>query len=154
MLLLNVLMAAAWMALTGDFSPLNFIFGFAASYFILWFVWRAVGPSRYFAKIPQVIGFIGFYLWELIISSLRVAYIVLSPAALRPGVIAVPLDIKTDAEIALLTNVITLTPGTLSLDVASDRSTLYVHAIEAPEPNEFCREIKQNFERRVRELLA
>lgn len=154
MLLLNVLMAVAWTALTGVFAPVNFIFGFAISYFILWFVQRAVGPSRYFAKVPQSIGFLGFYIWELIISSLRVAYIVLSPAALKPAIVAVPLDVKSDAEIALLVNVITLTPGTLSLDVASDRSVLYVHAIEAPEPETFCAEIKQNFERRVRELLA
>ncbi len=154
MLLLNVLMAVAWAALTGDFALVNLAFGFVISYFILWFGQRAVGPSRYFAKIPQVIGFVGFYIWELIISSLRVAYIVLWPAALQPGIIAVPLDVRTDAEVALLTNVVTLTPGTLSLDVASDRSVLYIHAIDVAEPEVFCREIKQNFERRVRELLT
>ncbi|MEL7089262.1 MAG: Na+/H+ antiporter subunit E, partial [Planctomycetota bacterium] len=81
-------------------------------------------------------------------------YDVITPAANRsPAVIGIPLDATTDAEITLLANLITLTPGTLSLDLSEDRRTLYVHAMFADDPEAFCREIKEGFERRVLELL-
>ena len=64
-----------------------------------------------------------------------------------------PLDAKTDAEITLLANVVTLTPGTLSLDVSPDRSTLYVHAMFLESPEALRRDIKEGFEKRILELL-
>ena len=73
--------------------------------------------------------------------------------AARPGVVAIPLEAKTDAEITFLANVITLTPGTLSLDVSEDRSTLYVHTMFLESPEVLRESIKEGFERRVLELL-
>lgn len=154
MFLLNVLLAVAWMALTGQFSPLNFVEGFALGYLILWLVQRATGRSSYFAKVPQVMRFAVFYVWELVLANLRVAYSVLVPSSLHPGVVAVPLDVQTDVEISLLVNLITLTPGTLSLDISADKRVLYVHSISVDDADEFRCQIKEGLERRVRELLA
>jgi multicomponent Na+:H+ antiporter subunit E len=67
--------------------------------------------------------------------------------------VAVPLDVRSDAAITLLANVLTLTPGTLSVDVSTDRRTLYVHALVAPDPDALIREVKERFERRVRGVL-
>jgi multicomponent Na+:H+ antiporter subunit E len=74
---------------------------------------------------------------------------------MRPGVVAIPLDARTDAEITLLANLITLTPGTLSLDVSSDRRMLYIHVmyIDNDDLEEVRRKIKAGFERRVLEVL-
>lgn len=74
---------------------------------------------------------------------------------IRPGIIAVPLDAKTDAEITVLAQVITLTPGTLSMDVSPDRSTLYVHALYVPNGDKqtIIDEIKNGFERRLLEVM-
>ena len=66
---------------------------------------------------------------------------------------AVPLALDRDAEIALLANLITLTPGTLSLDVSPDRRTLYVHAMATTSPDDLRREIQQGFERRILEVF-
>ncbi len=66
---------------------------------------------------------------------------------------AVPLDARTDGQIAVLSNLISLTPGTLSLDVSPDRRTLYVHAMSVSSPDVLRREIKEGFERRVLEAL-
>ena len=62
-----------------------------------------------------------------------------------------PLDLKSDAGITVLANLITLTPGTLSLDVSPDRKTLFVHALHVEDPDAFRREVKEGFERRVKE---
>ncbi len=72
-----------------------------------------------------------------------------------PGVVAIPLDARTEAEIALLANLITLTPGSVSLDLSEDRSLLYVHAmyIDGGDVEAYRRSVKEKLERRVLELL-
>jgi multicomponent Na+:H+ antiporter subunit E len=115
---------------------------------------RITGPSRYFRKIPMAIGFLLFFLKELVLANLRVAMEVVTPRhRMRPGVVAIPLDVETDAEITLLANLVTLTPGTLSLDISTDRRFLYLHAMYINDPESLRREIKDGFERRVLELL-
>jgi multicomponent Na+:H+ antiporter subunit E len=151
MVLLNVLLALIWAALTGQFTPVNLIFGFLFGYLMLWMLRR---PSPYFLKLPQAIAFVLFVVWALTVASIRVAYSILLPMRfLRPGIVAVPLEASTDAEITLLANLITLTPGTLTLDVSTDRRTLYVHAIHVGDPEDFRRNLKASFERRVIEVL-
>ncbi len=72
-----------------------------------------------------------------------------------PGVVAIPLDARTDAEITLLANLITLTPGSVSLDLSEDRRVLYVHAmyIDGGDVEAYRRSVKEGLERRVLELL-
>lgn len=149
----NLLLAVTWAAMTANVTALNLIVGFLLGYVILWFCQLAIRPSNYFAKVPQLIRFLGFYLWELFLANLRVAYDVITPPFyMRPGIIAIPLDVETDAEISLLANLITLTPGTLSLDVSDDRKVLYIHAMYVDDPDTLRREIKQGLERRVLEV--
>jgi multicomponent Na+:H+ antiporter subunit E len=79
-----------------------------------------------------------------------------APASyLCPGVVAIPLDARTDAEITLLANLITLTPGSVSLDLSEDRRVLYVHAmyIDGGDVEAYRRSVKEGLERRVLELL-
>jgi len=71
----------------------------------------------------------------------------------RPGIIALPLDARSDFEISTLASVISLTPGTLSLDVSSDRATLYVHCMFVDDPDEMKRSIKNGLERKLLEVL-
>mgnify|MGYP002064925054 CR=1 FL=1 len=100
------------------------------------------------ATIQQVIGFILFFLWELVLANLRMAVTVLSPRlAIRPAVVAIPLDIRSNAEITLLANLITLTPGTLVVDIRGD--SLFIHWINVTEtdPVAATREIAGRFEK-------
>ncbi len=155
MLLLNVLLALAWVALTGQFTPANLALGFALGYIMLWVAQRGRKPLSYFTKARQVVGFAAFFIWEMIQANLQVTYYILAPhRKMRPGVIAVPLDVRTDMEITLLANMITLTPGTLSLDVSADRRVMYIHSMTLGDDTEqFRRQIKDGFERRVLEVL-
>lgn len=155
-ILWNILLALAWAGMTEDFAPANLAIGFVLGLFVLYFARRVVGTPNYLIKIRQVVGLHLFMIWELILANFRVAYEVLTPNYnMRPGVIAVPLDAKSDAEITLLSCLITLTPGTLSLDVAADRSVLYIHVmyIDNDDIEAFRRTIKDGYERRVLEVL-
>jgi len=150
------LMALAWVTLTGDFSLLNLAAGAVIGFAAL----RIGGLQgradlRFLRRLPRALGFGLFFLKELVTANLRVAAMVLGPQRwLRPALLAVPLDVKSPPEIALLANLITLTPGTLSVDVAPDRGTLYVHCLGVADPEAMRREIKDGLERRVQELFA
>jgi multicomponent Na+:H+ antiporter subunit E len=154
-LLLNILLGFAWVSVTGDLSLTNFLFGVVLGYVLILAFRNTLFPSTtYHYKVFQVLYFILFFIWELILSNLRVAREVLTPNLYaRPGIIGVPLDLDNDLQITILANLITLTPGTLSLDVSSDKKTLYVHTMYVDDPDEFRQSIKQGFEKRVKELF-
>lgn len=156
MLLLNLLLTLAWMLLTGAFTPLNFLIGFLLSFATLWLVGGSISDSsgKYVRRLLQIPSFIIFFLAELIRANLRVTLDVLTPRhRMAPGIVAIPLDVQGDLEITLLANLITLTPGTLSLDVSDDCKVLYVHSMYIYDPDTFRRGIKENLERRIIELL-
>ena len=123
-------------------------------YLILWISKSALGGQKYFRKIPRAIGFFFYFIKELIVANLKVAFDVITPKDyMRPGIVAVPLDTETDMEITLLANLITLTPGTLSLDVSKDKKVLYIHTLYLDDPEEFRNEIKNGMEKRLLEVL-
>jgi multicomponent Na+:H+ antiporter subunit E len=122
---------------------------------ILFFTRRVVGGPTYTRKVWKVLNLVGYFIWELILANLRVAYDVLTPGYhMRPGVIAIPLDARSNAEITLLANMITLTPGSFTIDISADRSVLYLHAMYLDEnPDVYRRRIKDGFERRILDVL-
>lgn len=152
----NLLLAGTWAMATGEFSLGNLIVGFILGYICLLFARRRDDPEHYFARVPLVFVFAVTYLWDLFLANMRVAYDVITPRHyMKPGVIAVPLEVRTDAEIILLSNLITLTPGTLSLDLSQDRRILYVHFmyIDGGDIDRARDEIKNRLERRVLQVL-
>jgi len=154
LLLLNGLLAIAWAALTGSFEPVNLIFGFCLGFIVLWVVMRTEKSNRYFKQFPRVLEFVLFLLTEIIKANFRLAVTVLSPhMPLRPAVVAVPIDLSTEGGIILLANIVSLTPGTLSLDISTDRRVLFIHTIWLDNPEVFSAEIKNGYERRVKEIL-
>lgn len=153
LLLLNLFLALVWGAVTGSFAPGNLLFGFILGFFSLWLVRDRV-DSRNFYRPARIARLIWVFLRELCLSSYRVARDTLRPRmTFQPAIIALPLDLKQDAEIMLLANLISLTPGTLSVDVSSDKSTLYIHAMDVDDPAELCSEIKDGFEHLIKDAL-
>ncbi|MEJ5201702.1 MAG: Na+/H+ antiporter subunit E [Anaerolineales bacterium] len=152
--LVNLLLAIAWSALTGSFQPVDLLFGFLFGYVVLRLTFRSRHPHQYFTRLPKLVEFTLFFIKELILANLCIAVTILSPRMqLRPGVVAVPLDLKTRVGIVFLANMITLTPGTLSLDISVDRKMLYVHTVWLEDADKFRNAIKQEYERRVREIV-
>ena len=152
----NIFLPLIWMALTGAFTFANFVVGFAISSLALWLISSPADVTFivYIIRFFRFIGFFFFFLWELLIANLRVTYRVLTPRhQMRAAIIAIPLDAESDLEITVLANLITLTPGTLSLDVSPDRKTLYIHAMHVRDVEKFRRDIKQRMERRVMEVF-
>lgn len=133
-------------------ATILFLLLFSLLWLSSWFYRRS-----YFRKIPKAINLGLFFLKEMLVANVKVAFDILTPHYyMRPTIIAVPLRAKTNLEIMLLANMITLTPGTLSIDVSKNRKTLYVHAlyVKNNDVEKVKQHIKDGFERRLLELTA
>lgn len=152
--LANLLLAFIWAAVSGSFTLANFIFGFLLGAGTLYLIRQQVGSLGYFRRGWQLTSLALLFFYELVLSAWRVAVLVMSPKMdLKPGIFAYPLKVDRDFEITLLANLITLTPGTLSVDVSEDRRFLYVHAIDCSAPDQTRRDIADGFERKIMEAF-
>ncbi|GAB4480185.1 MAG: Na+/H+ antiporter subunit E [Anaerolineales bacterium] len=148
--LTNILLALLWSFLSGVFNPANLLFGYLIGYLALFFSRRLFAPSNYFGVVERLGRFIFFFVYELFLANFRVAYEVLTPRHnMHPRVIALPLKARTDFEITALAILLSLTPGTLSLDVSADKRVLYIHAMFAEDEEEVRKDIQNNLEARL-----
>lgn len=154
LILANLVLALAWAAVSGSFSGINLLFGFVLGAIALLFIRERVGTGAYLRRIWAILVLSTTFLKELVLSAVRVAVMVLSPRMnMRPGFLAFPLEVESDAEIALLANMISLTPGTLSVDVSDDRKTLFIHFMDVGDAEAAKRDITNGFERQIREVF-
>lgn len=150
-----ILLMLVWATVTGSFTLHNFALGLVLGVLAL-FVTRGEKPQGGYTMRPwPTIILIGLFLKELAMSAISMAALVIRrDLDLKPGIFAYPLKLKSDFEITLLANLITLTPGTLSVDVAADRNTLFVHAIDCSNPDAARAAIASGFERRIMEAFG
>lgn len=153
---LVVILALGWAGITGNFSGLNLLFGGLIGGGAILILRYSIHQQGALGKAGKILSLIGLFLYELLVSAVRVAVVVLHPnlkSVLKPAIVAVPLTAKSDAEITLLANMITLTPGTLTVDVADDRSVLYVHALAMESDTALIADITNGFEAKIVEVF-
>jgi multicomponent Na+:H+ antiporter subunit E len=153
-LVVLLLFTLTWAAVTGSFTPLNLLFGLVLSGLALFLIRENVQPSRIAVRPLKVISLVLLFFKELALSAFKVAVLVTRRKMdLKPGIFAFPLKVDRDFEITLLANLITLTPGTLSVDVSDDRRFLYVHALDCADPQATIRDIANGFEAKILEAF-
>lgn len=152
--LVNLLLAIIWAAVSGSFTLANLVLGFLLGTAALYLIREQVGSTGYFTRAGKLTSLAFLFFFELMMSGWRVLVLVLRfDMKLKPGIFAYPLKVDRDFEITLLANLISLTPGTLSVDVSADRRHLYIHALDASNPEQTRREIAEGFERRIMEAF-
>jgi multicomponent Na+:H+ antiporter subunit E len=155
MLLGSILLALAWAALQGEMTLLNLLVGYGVGYTVLALLARGgVLPSTLVSRMHHALELAAFFGWALVLANLRVAADVLRGTRIEPAVVAIPLDVTSDGEILLLSMLINITPGSVTIDLSDDRRTLYVHVMHMKSADETRREIKSGFERRVKLLFG
>ena len=117
-LVMNLFISMLWPILNGEYTLRTLVIGFVFGFVLLSLVQRQYG---YYTL--QVVKFTAYVLYAILVSNLRLAVIVISKTfgagpKLRPGIVAVPLNLTNPFDITILATVITLTPGTLSVDLA------------------------------------
>jgi len=141
----NVTLALAWVALSGSFTGWNLFAGLFFGYLALMVLQRHVPALKgYSRRLPRLLSFTAFFLKELLKANFRVAYDVATPVwYMEPGVIGYEMEAHTDTEIMFLSSFISLTPGTLSLDVSDDRRVLYIHAMFLQDEEQLRQDLKE-----------
>lgn len=157
MLLGNMLLALAWAALQGEFSLWTLATGYVIGYLILVALVRGgvLETSPYVGRVHRVVGLAAYFFYELVKANFRLALDVATPRFdMKPGIIALPLDVTQDGQILLLSMLINTTPGSVALDISPDRKTLYVHVMYMDTPDAAREDIKKGFERRILGVLG
>lgn len=160
-----VLMTLVWAALQGSFGVGTLLLGVLFSAAILYVSHPLFNPEerglftegRPLRRAWRILVLLLVFLREVVLSALQVAGFVLQPSlSIKPAVIEYPLNVQTEREITTLANMISLTPGTLSMDVAPDRSAIYLHAItvSSRDGQEVIDEIKRTLEKHVSRALG
>lgn len=150
MLLLNAVLALVAAFALNATGPIGLLLCFLGGFAAIVAGQAALGGSRYLRRTAAWIKLIVMFHYELVVSSFAVAVDVLTPThRARPAIVDMPLDVKSDLGILLVANLISLTPGTLSLDIGDDRRVLRVHAMFADDPEALCKALKSGMERWV-----
>lgn len=151
-----IVLAVVWMAVTGSVTLANLVLGIAIAALALLLL-RDRFPAKGGLHRALRLAALGVvFLRELLLSAISVGILTLRPnvrKSISPAIIAFPLTVTRDIEITLLANLITLTPGTLSLDVSPDKKLLYVHALNCESPDALKRSIAEGFERSIIEAF-
>lgn len=152
-LLLNVLLGFMWMVMTVSFEPVAFFKGYLFGLLIL-YIFRNFYSSRFYLfRILAVLNLTYIFIRELISSNIAVVKTVLKPKLdMKPGIFAYPTILEKNWEITILANLITLTPGTLVIEVSPDNKILYVHALDINDAQESIDSIKNTFEKAILEV--
>jgi len=109
---------------------------------------------RILVRVWKLAALAAYFVCELVVSSVKVAWEVITPRQrARPGILAVPLDVRSDTAVMVLANLVSLTPGSLSLDVSEDGRTLFVHAMFIENVAKARADIKDKLEHRVKEVF-
>ena len=159
-LVVFILSFLVWLGLTGGSSAEEIlagaIFGILVSVIAGHFLLTGDYKGRLFRRIAAGFRYLFKFLWEMIKANLHVAYIVVHPGLpIKPGVVRVKTKLKSDAAITILANSITLTPGTLTIDIYPGENTLFVHwiTVEAGDDEEHSRSVAGRFEGVLQEVF-
>ncbi|QOL79926.1 Na+/H+ antiporter subunit E [Pseudooceanicola spongiae] len=153
--LLTLLLVVVWCLLSNYLSLGTVVFGLILGT-IIPIVTAAYWPRRPLLKRPVKLGFyVLLVIWDILVANVQVALIVVfkSNAKMKPNWVTIPLDIRTPEAIAMLAGTITLTPGTVSADLSDEGHSLLVHALDAPDPDAVRDDIKNRYERRLKEIF-
>jgi multicomponent K+:H+ antiporter subunit E len=150
----TVLLALFWLLLVNEVSAARGVLGLALGALVA-SVALVFRPRRLQVRRPSVaLRLLGVFLYDLVVANLAVARAALSPRmAIYPQFFDVPLDLQDPGAAALLAAMVTLTPGTVSVDLDLDRRVLRVHGLLVEDPVEGVAGIKARYEARIKEIF-
>ncbi len=152
---LTLLLTIVWCLLNNTASPGMIVFGLILGILVPMLT-AAYWPDRPTLQKPfKMFSYALIVIWDIILANIGVARIVLfkSNDSMSPNWVTIPLDLRTPEAIAMLAGTITLTPGTVSADLSDQGHALLVHALDAPDPDAVRDEIKDRYERRLKEIF-
>ncbi|KTR58512.1 monovalent cation/H+ antiporter subunit E [Exiguobacterium indicum] len=151
--LLNLFLAFLWMFLSNNFSASGFVIGYALGLIAMFAFRRGFKGRFYLGPVVALVLLFFRFLYELVVANIDVLKIILKPKLdIQPGIFAYETELDQPWQVTLLSMLITLTPGTLVVDISDDNKTLYIHALHMPEVDEAVASIRDSFEKAILEV--
>ncbi|SET65747.1 multicomponent Na+:H+ antiporter subunit E [Salinibacillus kushneri] len=152
-IIFNLIIAFMWMFLEEQYQFTTFLLGYLVGILLLFLLRRFIPDTFYLRHVFKMIRLFFLFVKELILSNLTILKHVYKPKLnVKPGIFALPTELNSQWEITLLANLISLTPGTLSIAVSNDYQYIYVHAMDIPDVEQEIRSIKDTFEKAILEV--
>ena len=152
--LLSLLLASVWLLLQQSLALPQLITAGVLGLVVPRLVAGFLGPANRVHRPLRALRFAGIVLWDIVVSNLTVARIVLDPRSRpQPAWVKVPLDTQHPLVITLLATIITTTPGTVSCVVDEERGVILVHALDAPDAQAVVDEILLRYAKPLKEIL-
>lgn len=152
-IVINLIIAFMWMFVSESYAFTSFVFGYILGVFLLLLLDRFIPGRFYVDRLIKIIQLILLFCKELVLSNIDIVKLVYAPhPEVEPGIFAFPTELKSDWEITILANLISLTPGTLTVAISSDNTKLYIHAMDIDEIEESINSIKNTFEKAIMEV--
>lgn len=150
---LNLILAFVWMLLHNDWSSHGLIIGYALGILQLVMLRRLWPNGLYLFRLWAIIRLVGLFIRELVKSSYAVIRQVLQPdLTIRPGIFAYQTELESDWEVTLLSLLICLTPGTVTVDFSKKNRTIYIHAMDIDEAESLSAQIRETFEQAIQKV--
>ena len=150
---INLLVSVIWLLVTNSYTLNNFVLGFILGLFLVYLLHRVLPGQFYLVRIYRIIMLIITFLTELIKANFGVLKIILKPRIEnKPGFFVYETELERDWQLVLLSNLITLTPGTVVLGISDDRKKIYIHSIDFSTKEEEIQNIKSSLEKVVRKV--
>jgi len=149
-----ILMTLFWLLVVNEINAGQVVLGLLLAMGVLWLCSLFMASALPIRRPGVALQLAGLFLYDIVVANLAVARAVLSPSLpIRPRFLHVPLDVREPKAAALLAGMVTLTPGTVSVDLALDVRVLTVHALLVDDENATVAEIKSRYEARIREIF-
>lgn len=143
---LTVTLGASWLLLQHSLELVHLVSAVLIGIFIPRLLHSALPKSSVirYLPLPRLIGRV---LWDIVISNITVARLVLGPLSkMHPAWVTVPLAVTNPTAISLLATIITTTPGTVSCTIDEGRREILVHALDCSDPAQMAADIKSRYE--------
>ena len=152
---LSLTLLLLWLLLNNTVAAGHIVLGGVLALLIPWLT-RAYWPEQVRIRHSlTLLRFVLLVIWDILVANVNVARLILgTPARLQPGFISIPLELKSPIAISLLANTISLTPGTVSCDLAADHRSLLVHALHLEDAAGEIAQIKARYEAPLKEIFG
>lgn len=153
-ILINILIAFIWMLLNEEFNPVLFGVGYVVGFCIIFTMRRFFSAPFYGKKVIALVKLFMLFIIELFKSSIVVIKEIVRPSLkIKPGIFRSETILQTDFEITLLISLLTLTPGSVVMEVDSKAKVMFIHAMDSDDFHNNIRKTKRRFEKAIIEVM-
>ncbi|MDQ0974016.1 multicomponent Na+:H+ antiporter subunit E [Neobacillus niacini] len=151
--LVNLLIGVIWMFLQDDWSVLTFFSGYLFGLLVLYILRRYLPTKFYLVTLLAIVQLFFVFIYELFTSSILVIRQILRPTInITPGIFTLETELEGDLEVTLLALLLTLTPGSVVVEVSSDSKKFYIHAMDIPESSNAVLQSNAKFEKAIKKV--